>query len=1413
MFQDRNALWMEALGTLGDSPPNTLQPALGDGVHLRWAFPPQRGFPWYGYYLFRRPTREANRERCLQPWLKDKQSGLWPSPQLPLGIGTLVSDQPLVFTDDFPPAGIVEADLDGRQYIALQLPVGQPGWRADVTIGFRRREGSGSRHCVDFRRDRPQRRLPNPLTRDDAVFAAFDHTSALRPIGGLFEIGTSVGWDVGFHAEIKLPCTSNRVEVTLSQSAAAPKVVALDAAGNAVDTAVMSGNGPEMLTLEGKGISSVQIDAPQDETALLSICWFCEDEATDGGKAAIGVLALLEGITVASAVATGNAGDVVEATLRADAFDEVVVGSGDAALIDICVANVRTALGRGWEPVADFEYPLCLPVAHTDYPCPGAPASAASAKARALGRVRYGPPGDWAGAPFAQVRDRLDRLVVGGPPSAGGDPMHIRFDAVAGSPAPPAPPGGEIRHEKQRPLDMLLVASLHPPIAEMLGLAWLDKSAAPGVHYDYLLVADHDNSLGGNAASALSWLATAADFTGGVDGFISFDNVVAPATPVPAPADLKAYALPGSTVAPSGGGAIIDSTNVAGLIWERHEIDGGLAAGAPIMYHVWRASLGNAAAPSVLGDGDFEALTKASPLPVSRPKLDPPEEPDRAEDWPPFAMHYVDTRLPDGWYAYRVSAIDIFGRHSANSVSAQWWQWDPVPAPRPWYYVGASSNSVINPAAIRLLDTIAPPPPPGVEAFALDPDDPTVLRDTAWSAWRASLSAAEQTSLVGLRVRWRWTLDQQRQAPDVREFRIYYEPGPANTLRGRVTSVVNSSVTESEVVTDIPNAQPADSYTGLSLRVGAHSFRVLGNSAVTPLRLRVGNIGPTDNQRPASRTRCALTLTPGHTQHEDFSRAQPWQDRMLAVGFAEHVTVAPNGDRGYQVLLPVAGSADRSDLPLVTTLAEPVATGIVGVTAADDKPHTPDHRGDPARFGNESRVGGPATVLRVHRQPPPAPVVLPDSPSLYASPADYHGHSYFTYRWQPVALLKTYIYRALDDAVFRADLALRPRPPMLAGDLHFFPDEAVDSAWNGDRRQQVADDLNVLNALAPGDVNGSLMVYRVLSNDALRVLAALPGIERVFVQVNPEALDPDEPDAAAPGGLRWRRLGPDVAPASLGANERAYVDTLDGRGTNRWFYRCTYVDEVYNIGALSRSSPPVWLPDVTPPRAPKITKVTSGERRVTLAWASNREADLAEYRIYRTDNVDNARDVREMDHVQTVAVPPGDPSARPATVIWADDPVPGQRDLWYRVVAFDVVDADPAGLGGNASDPSPAMRVRAYDLSVPVPPALTTVEWVRVDEAGVLHALTDPVPAGAEWETAVRLQWAGAGDGVRLLVQVKAASGGGFRVASPWLAPGTTAFSHRNSRNFEAHDYRLKAVNGAGNANLVFQPSTLPPIA
>jgi hypothetical protein len=1433
-------LCMVGLGVRGDVPGTPLQEVLPDGIHLRWAFTPGRGFPWFGYHLFRRPADQKVEPICIAERLEKLKPGPSGVDTIPVGVGTLTSDVPFVLTDDFVPTGRVEADLRNRSYVRFDTAAAGPVRRARVTIGFRSTSGdgggggTGEMACVSFADEKPDQVKP-PIERLGAKFSAFDSKGRPVKLERFVRRDGRVGWDPSFRGRSGVPCPADRVEIEMVHSSTAPTLTALDANGKVVASQAMKGKGPETIVLAAPGIVAVDIDAPSDECLVLRACWRCGgagggDGGTGDEPAAVPVTASWQGTVMAATTVSGPAGSRQEVVLDADAIDRVEVGGGaDAALVELCVTPVRQGLAEGWDKVDGFTYPLPLPVAQGDYPCPGAPGSPNDAETTALDRVVYGSSGNWAGKPFDALHQQLERLVQDGPPPAG-TPMSERSADVAGSPAGAGP---AVAQARQRPLDLVLMGSLQPAIAQMLGLYWWDGAVQPGEAYDYLLLADHDDSLGGDAASALSWLGTVADFTN-VDGYICFGLTAGPANPLTVPTGAKAYALPAD-----------GTTNSAGLTWDRRQVidssgGSGLEAGAPVLYHVWRAELGDVVTPADPADGDFKPLTEESPLPVGRARAAVPVAPEFPSDWPQFGLQYIDRAGADGWYAYRVSSVDLFGRHSRLGPSAAWWQWGPDPAPRPWYYTDPAGDRLVHASKVRLLDKIPPPAPAGVEAVALDPADPSVTKDAAWTAWRDSLTPAERTSVVGVRVSWHWTADQQIQAPDTREFRIYHHPAPLDTVRGRVTAVTpaaapGTAATESDVVTDITTAtaQPAGSFTGLSARIGADSFTVLASQATAPgqpLRLRVRNIGPARDGRPPVRstTRCSISLPPGHNLHRDHTQASPWNDRLLTVGYAQHVQVEPNGDRRYEVFLPVVGSAVRTGLSLVTTVDEPVAFGAIGITAVDARQHTADHRGDPARYGNESSVGGPATVLRVRRELPPLPTVPADSATVYATPADYHNRSFHTYRWQPAARMRTLVFRALDDAVFQADWAARPRAAISAGSTPLFPSEATEPRWDQAKRQQVATELNALNTLPAGDPAHpqspqhraakatASAAYAALSNDALRVLAGLPGNESVFVQLTPQPIEPDEPELGAPDGLRWRRVGPDAAPGSLPAGQRAYVDALDGRATNRYFYRCTHVDEVHNVGPLGLSGAAVTLPDVTPPVAPRITKVTAGDKAVTVVWASNRAPDLAEYRVYRTFEREASDDIRLMDLVHTSAVDTAvAPADRPGAVEWTDSPVPGLRDLWYRVVAVDQVRADPRGGGGNVSAPSPAMRARAYDQTPPDPPQLTTVEWVVVGADGtVLPWGSQPVlnPFSTEvWEPAVRLAWSAPDDpGTRLLVQSMGTSDDGFATASAWLTAGTTGFVHRTARTFEERQYRLKAVSGAGNANQVFHPATLP---
>jgi hypothetical protein len=1437
-------LVMAGLGVQADVPPNAVQPLLPDGIHLRWSFLTELGFPWHGFFLFRRPHRPS-RPICLGGILPKMPPGTWPSAVLNTPFGQVSSDQNIVFTDDFPASGVAEFDLRARSYLRFSLDPGQAAYRIEARLGFRR--NTGGRTCIDFRPQTGQVG-PNPLVEKETSFEVRGHDGVPAAQTRVVASANLGGLNCGFRLDIGLPCKANEVEATLSHRSSPARLQALDGAGNIVASASLQPQQgvAQTVLLSGQGIVRVVIDAPQNETLLHEICFSCDTGASEP-RETISVKALHGGIVVDEKTAQGEAGEIIDVAVEASSISGVEVSAGRAAVIDLCFYFVSQNATSGWEPVPGFPDPMCLPVMHLQYPCSPQPTNEAASQTLALSRIRYGASAAWAGEPFAELHGQLLDLVQDGPAGQAMADQHALVDGVA---TPPDPEAGPPAMLEQYPLQLVLFASLHPAVAQMVGLYWVDKDVEPGQSYDYLVVADHTGA--GNRKAATILQVIGATGFASLDGYIVLNRRMEPAPPFDPPVNVRAYALPGATVAASDG-VLVDATNNAGLHWDLEELAPGvLKPGAALMYLVWRDQRGNAAAP---GPAGAYALATPDAVLVAESTLAPGVEPVRPPDWPPFPLHHIDGALAEGWYSYRVNGIDIFGRHSPHSLDARWFQWIPEPKPRPWYYVDPAVDTVIHPSAVRLLDKTGPPPPHAVEATALDPADPTLLRDAGYHAWFATLSAAEQQDLVGLRVRWRWTDAHLRQAPDTREFRIYLQPDALNGFPGRILNVAPASATESDVQTDIAHGHGADAYVGAWLRVGAKAFRVIGSGAATPLRVRVRNLGAADEVRPPDDAACTLTVPQVYntgsvsvmrgstlvqgtgtlwTAHLagmtfkvvgefgtytvatvnsptelvldraydaadapaaaygirfplyiDFRLPVSWQERFYVVPFAEHVAVTLDGAgrplRSYDVIIPVAGDASRSGLQLATSLAAPVKYAHVGVSAADDKPHTADDPkwasgawGGPDRFGNEGPVSAPARIFVVRRTPPPAPVTPPDSERVYASRADYRSQSFYTFRWVPSPGVRTHVFRALDDAVLRVDWNRRATD---ASDLDPNRAELFPAEWNAAKRQQVADELNQLNAFSHDDDKLLAMsYYRALSNDGLRALAGLAGNDRAFTQLTIQPLHPDDPANA-------NRPGPDnPADHPIDVNLRVYVDMLDGRSANRYFYRAAYVDAAQNRGPLGLSSAPVWLPDVVPPRTPVLTRVSGGDRAITLRWTPNREPDLAEYRVYRADSESAARDLRLMALVHTLPVSVAEIATPPGEIVFTDASVAPLVTHHYRLAAADTA--------GNLSVASAAIAGRAFDDSRPAPPT-----WQAADVDAATGAVT--------------LHWASPIADLTCLVQRSVVGAAAWTGISGWLPRGVYDYADAARAAGESYDYRLRIMDARGRQNTSFLVETV----
>ena len=657
-------LIMVSVGALADVPTEREQPPLPDGIHLRWAFRRERGFPWYGYFLFRRP-HEGRGARCVDGDLTAVGPGPTTDTTWETAAGTITSDAALVFTDDFGPAGTAELDLTDREGVTLQRPHGDPAFRVDVTIGCRGALKSTQR-CVRF--DLEPIRLPSPLVLDGVRFDAGE----LRPRKPRFTIGradprSDPGLVVTEPLTVTLPEPTGVVELRYTILEGTIELQALDAYG---ETTEIMGRRPtagrsQVLTFRTGGEHDRFRLVVEGRLLLHRVCF----ELTAPATTEITVSALDGPVEVERATLAGDPGALVSATLVSDRITAVRISGGPAAIVSLCARPVLLGLARDWEPVRNCPQPLTLPIRHPDYPAwTGAP-DVDDAWDATEPRVTYGPPADWRPG-FDDLHDHLAELVAGGPAGpAMADPGRAAT-RVAGVATNPGPGAGDPYAERLHPLDLVLLGALHAPLAQIAGLYWADTTAHPQGVYDYLVVADHT---GIGKRDPMTMLKSFAADPVQAEGWVCFARTVGPSPPVEPPAGPVAYALPGGSYRAVDGTAAQCAGNV-GLIWSQDRDDSGrLRPGSAVFHHVWRDAQGDQAAPQP-SLGGSALLTSAGPLLSARRSGIQIDDVRRPHDWPQFALRYLDFSLQSGWYAYEVTAIDLFGRFSARS-RAPWHQW------------------------------------------------------------------------------------------------------------------------------------------------------------------------------------------------------------------------------------------------------------------------------------------------------------------------------------------------------------------------------------------------------------------------------------------------------------------------------------------------------------------------------------------------------------------------------------------------------------------------------------------------------------------------------------------------------------------------------------------------------------------
>ncbi|MEM7021541.1 MAG: hypothetical protein AAF637_03010, partial [Pseudomonadota bacterium] len=701
--------------------------------------------------------------------------------------------------------------------------------------------------------------------------------------------------------------------------------------------------------------------------------------------------------------------------------------------------------------------------------------------------------------------------------------------------------------------------------------------------------------------------------------------------PLETPRDLQVATLPGGPVTVEGDDPL-EKPSLAGLRWAASTDHLHVALSIhPIAYHVERADVAGAVTRLTEGAPCLLALDIAGAQQRTPPA-----------GWP-GRPYYLDDP-PPGEQAYRIAAIDIFGRMSEFT--------DPVD-----YSPGPAILATPRDVRARYLD------PAAYDAANDQLLDPLLTdADRDW---------LRDDGRPAIRVEWSWPAEIPAPNRDADEFRIVFQEGWQNVLRGIVdaaegVSEVSIPLTDLSITaedearlpilaglpasvltlafrTRLEQTVASDDLRLCWLKQGAKAFLVLTNTAGRHVQIHLLKMDPPADAELEPGQGFAITVTSESSSFVDYALPDSWDD--------QRVTATVERRRANQVAYEHLVIAPRfPDPPIGTDDLEPIRYGQLGVYAVRD--------------ATESAVSIPATVMAVNRQAPQA-AALPfnGGTALRASPADIHGKARFALRWPKMNNgVKHHVLRALDESLFAADRA---------------------QGGTGD--------------------------YASMTPNQLQALASDPGNDRAFTQLTQQPLREDDLAYADRVALPEERLS--TPPHQPDASMMLYVDaSLDGRSRNRYFYRLQAIDSGGLAGALGPATPPVEIPRTAPPPPPTLTAIQGGDRQITLRWVAQPETLTAGYLVYRSIERSAAADWRRMTKVpgdgtnglitaEELTVAPDD------SLAFVDGTAPPRQLMHYRVLA---VGTDDAGKWLR-SRPSAMGSGQAYDLTPPAPPAITSV--------------------------------------------------------------------------------------------------------
>ncbi len=463
------------------------------------------------------------------------------------------------------------------------------------------------------------------------------------------------------------------------------------------------------------------------------------------------------------------------------------------------------------------------------------------------------------------------------------------FTDEAGAAQAVASSAGPKARWQMAPMTLLQTMALHPEVARLLGLYYIDRTADPGTEYDYKIVGH--------------WLDGDRDYV--------TSRVSKPRTlPLAQPLLEAAESLPDRTKRlPDGSGWWPTEARV-GIRWAPPTSDPSIsltqADGLRAVFHrLERQDLGSALGPLSTTPGGLEPIAapteQGSFEPLSPIVAVPKTLPNGEKAWPDhFAFDaWVEYRT----YDYKAFGIDIFGRESPGSAARR----------------------------VEVLDKVAPPPPVNFEATIFQRADPLVAK--LRQSERDALFPPNSNNDYAIKVSWLWTDALSAQHPDVKAFRLFYKfsnfaafSDPANRSQWPLLSAYDA-----QLGPDIPIAQskpiPArfkdpTSPTGFIVPEAENP----SNAPATYYEEIYTNLPPalvaaiTANDNPAV---IYGFMSVGSVDHDPFNNLGPGATPVTVYS----VDLIPPDAPPAPVLVAPPGSADRAGNVQLTMRASPTTAG------------------------------------------------------------------------------------------------------------------------------------------------------------------------------------------------------------------------------------------------------------------------------------------------------------------------------------------------------------------------------------------------------------------------------------------------------------------------------------------------------